>query len=158
MTLEQAYREHDHAMRRLLTRTFPSAEGLVDDAVSEAWVIVAGRFEHVRPESFGGYLYTVARHELIRLAKRAKRQTPVEPSDLDALVGGHEDDYVSRIHARERAQAVMALLRPREQRAAVGIALGLSYDQLAAATGTTFTNVNKHLSRGRARARLAVAA
>jgi RNA polymerase sigma factor (sigma-70 family) len=159
VTLADAFREYDASVRGALQRRFPgTAPELVEDAVADAWLICANRWDSVDVETVGGYVFTVARHELGRLVAKRARQMPSSDETLERLAAGESvggDEHIERLDVSARAQRILAVLRPREQRVMVGRAIGLTYDEIAAATGTTYTNVNKHLSSGRERARAA---
>lgn len=65
---------------------------------------------------------------------------------------GVDDGTQARIEARERLELV-GELSPDQQRALRLLADGFSYDEISAATGSTFTKVNHDLTRGRAKLR-----
>ncbi len=85
---------------------------------------------------------------------RARRPTP-ESAEL--LAGPDPIDLDTRLEARRALTAVAGL--PRRQRECVALQVGgRSYHEIAAHTGRTYTNVNKHLTRGHANLRVVAAA
>jgi DNA-directed RNA polymerase specialized sigma24 family protein len=102
-----------------------------------------------------GWLRTVAIHEAYRLSRTERRDAHLEDladgAACHMLMGcvGIDDAVEAR-----RALRVLASLPDREREDLVLLVAGFSYREIADITGgRTFTNVNKHLSRARARAR-----
>ncbi|MDQ3647182.1 MAG: RNA polymerase sigma factor [Actinomycetota bacterium] len=137
-------------------------EGLVEDACAFAWRQLI-RCQPERTERIYAWLRKVAIREARLLHYRELREAAprgsenpetdeaVEAVDLGELRAARLDCELA-VEAREALRA-LAGLRPRERRYLTLQLAGLSYREIAERCGATYTNVNKHLARGRARLR-----
>lgn len=154
--LERLYRQHQQpALRRLRRSLGGQPAQAAEDALADAWVILARKpasYLHSDGAELTGWLVKVAR----RIALNDKRlRVRTELLQLDTLpeeTGISLDAYeetVARMELREMREQLDTLTEG-QRLALTGRLLGLSYDQLAAATGRTYTNINRHITEGRA--------
>ena len=108
--------------------------------------------------SIFGWLYVVATREAFRLCERERRHVHLEAmlpaGSWDAVIADafSIDDI---LEARE-ALEILASLPDRQRADLTLLVAGFSYVEIAELTGgRTYTNVNKHLAKARARVRLA---
>jgi len=98
------------------------------------------------------WLKTVVRHEAFALRKKRERDVPAEHEALDAFVSdlSHAAEERAERYDRLRVGAeALGRLKPQETRALLLKAEGLSYQEIAAQTGWTYTKVNRCLVEGR---------
>jgi DNA-directed RNA polymerase specialized sigma24 family protein len=107
-------------------------------------------------QSFG-WLYVVATREAFRLCERDRRHLHLEAMLPEAWDAEIADAFSMEdiLEAREALEILAAL--PERQRADLTLLVaGFSYAEICELTGgRTYTNVNKHLAKARARVRLA---
>lgn len=154
---DQLFRRHHHDLQRTVARAVTAPPELIEDACQMAWATL---LRH-QPERYAvfGWLRAVAIREAWRLSKLERRELNLE--GITTTEGTwHEITADPRaiddtLEAREALRIVAAL--PDRQRVDLALQVsGFSYDEIAVLTGRrTFTNVNKHLARARARVRLA---
>ena len=150
------YRRHHRVLHRAVAHAVNAPSELIEDACQNAWTILL----RVQPErtSVFGWLYVVATREAFRLCERERRYIHLEAmlpaGTWDAVIAGtvSVDDIVE---AREALEILAGL--PERQRADLTLLVaGFSYVEIAEMTGgRTYTNVNKHIAKARARVRLA---
>ena len=150
------YRAHHRRLHRAVAHTVGAPRELIEDACQTAWAILL-RAQPER-ESVFGWLYVVATREAFRLCERERRhlhlETMLPEGSWDAVIAdGFSIDDI--LEARE-VLAILAGL-PDPQRADLTLLIaGFSYVEIAEMTGgRTYTNVNKHIAKARARVRLA---
>ncbi len=116
---------------------------VAEDAAQIAWT----QLYRLQPdrETVMGWLYTVAKHEVFAILRRAKREPMPEvlpePGDLCAI----EDPI-----AAKDALQLLARLKPQQREVLGLLAEGYSYKETCAITGHTYTWVNRHATEGRA--------
>ena len=127
---------------------------MIEDACQNAWAILL-RNQPERGAIFP-WLRVVAIHEAYRLSAIERRDAHFEAS---ATVMGWEEVFAGRqviddaLEARE-ALRVLAELPARQRDDLALFVAGYTYHEIAELTGgRTFTNVNKHLAKARARVR-----
>ena len=155
---EQAelYHRHQHDLLRAVARVVKAPPELIEDACQNAWTINLGTQQQPRRNSIFAWLRAVAIHEAYQLCRAELRDVPLE--DL-AHADGCEVliSAAHRIeHAIEARRALLLLAQlSKQQREDVSLLVaGFSYREIAEMTGgRTFTNVKKHLAKGRARLR-----
>jgi RNA polymerase sigma factor (sigma-70 family) len=122
-----------------------------EDAYQRALEILLTKAPTTCEDELLPWLKTVVRHECFALRKKRERDIPVEHEELDG--------YASRAHAaEERAERydrlrvgaeALGRLKPAETKALLLKAEGMSYREIAAQTGWTYTKVNRCLVEGR---------
>jgi RNA polymerase sigma factor (sigma-70 family) len=152
---DELYRQHHRNLQRAVARAVNAPRELIEDACQTAWTILL-RSQPNRATVFA-WLRVVAIHEAYRLC-RVCCDLHLEDLDCedgwDTLIDGGItlDDTIEARRALER----LAELPPRQRRDLALLVAGFSYREIAKITGgRTYTNVNKHLARARARIRLA---
>jgi DNA-directed RNA polymerase specialized sigma24 family protein len=154
---DDLYRRHHRELERAVARVVNAPRELIEDACQSAWAILL-RSQPDRLAIFA-WLRVVAIHEAYRLFAIQRRD-----AHLDSLTS--EDGYWHEVIADLRtldavleAREALCLLAGLPERQRDDLALlvaGFSYREIAEVTGgRTFTNVNKHLAKARARIRLA---
>lgn len=133
-----------------LRRCYPHQPAeVLQDACQDAWLAYLRHRSRLEPEPIG-WLCVVARR--LVLAEIRRHQARQLSADQLAEAGwepaSRADDVPTCAEARE-ALRELAELRPSRRRALIGRAIGLSYHELAEATGTTYTAVNRHVTEGR---------
>jgi RNA polymerase sigma factor (sigma-70 family) len=124
------------------------------DAYQRALEIFVRRVETVDPATELSWLKVVVRHEAMAIRRARSESVAGEELDLDAFVPSAERAVEDRIASEERvrrsAEALRAL-KPDEAKALMMKAHGLSYQEIGAATGWTYTKVNRAITEGRRR-------
>lgn len=158
---EMLYERHERKIWRYLRRGLGDGFG-AEDLMQEVWLAVARQAPVYRPDAkFTTWLYTIAHHRLID-ALRARRPV-VRPSDgggedtveqLPAHRDGEPDAILQASQFTERVVLAVARL-PVEQRTALLLHLdaGLSTEEIAGVTDTSFETVKSRLRYARNRLR-----
>jgi RNA polymerase sigma factor (sigma-70 family) len=123
-----------------------------EDAYQRALEILLTKAPTTREDELLPWLKTVVRHECFALRKKRERDVPVEHGALDGIAGSevHAADERAERYDRLRVGAeALGRLKPQETRALLLKAEGLSYQEIAAQTGWTYTKVNRCLTEGR---------
>jgi RNA polymerase sigma factor (sigma-70 family) len=153
---DQLYRRHHCDLKRAVARVVNAAPEVIEDACQNAWAILL-RNQPQRGTIFP-WLRVVAIHEAYRLSAIERRDTHLEAI---ATVASWEEviaDQAAIDNALEAREAlrVLAELPARQRDDLTLFVAGFSYREIAQITGgRTYTNVNKHLAKARARIRLA---
>jgi DNA-directed RNA polymerase specialized sigma24 family protein len=152
---DELYRRHHRDLHRAVAHAVNVPRELIEDACQNAWAIML-RAQPDRPSIFG-WLYVVATREAFRLCERERRHMHLEAlfpaGSWDAVIADASsiDDI---LEAREALEILAGL--PDRQRADLTLLVaGFSYVVAELTGGRTYTNVNKHLAKARARVRLA---
>jgi RNA polymerase sigma factor (sigma-70 family) len=156
----ELFRAHRERLVRLVRSDTRAPLALAEDAVSHAFEQLC-RTQPERTEAIAGWLRVVARHEAWRLLRKQGRELPAEEAcgqDGNEWVVPLEERAASpytlelALEARE-ALRVLASLKERQSRTLALKVAGFSYREIQALRGVTYTNVNRHVSQGRAAAR-----
>ena len=139
----ELFRRHHHALVTMVQGRLDVPRELAEDACSLAWLQLLRR--PPSHENIVGWLYLVAKREALALLFRYGREEEsedaadpmIEPDHLDAVVAKQERRLIARLKPQQR---LVLLLRGK----------GYSYAQIQAATGKSYTWVNRHMSEGRA--------
>jgi RNA polymerase sigma factor (sigma-70 family) len=157
------YARHADRLQRIVAARVNAPTQTIEDACQHAWVALLGRQGMAPDARSAAWLYTVAIHEGWRLMRRRAREAP-----MGAMRPGVPDDgelpepfspepspdeqAIARIEHAERV-ADLRTLKARERRDLYLQALGYRWSEIAEATGSTYTAVNRRLAEGRARLR-----
>ena len=147
---DSLFRLHNRSLVRVVRSVVCATDEDVDDACAFAWTQFLRR-QPDRQMAFN-WLVKVATREAWRLARRGRREARLEdlPVDSCAKLGRLAlDDAI----AARQALELLASLPDRPRRYLALQVSGYSYEDICAATGATFTNVNKNLCRARSRIR-----
>lgn len=124
------------------------------DAYQRALEIFVRRVETVDPATELAWLKVVVRHEALAIRRARSESVTGEELDLDAFIPGPERSVEDRVASEERvrrsAEALRAL-KPDEAKALMMKAHGLSYEEIGARNGWTYTKVNRAITEGRRR-------
>lgn len=137
-----------HSAQILATaRRYSATPEDAEDAYQRGVEILLTKAPTTRESELLPWLKTVVRHEAFAVRRANGRTVPVaQPAD-GATEWSHEQ---AEYHERLRAGAeAMAGLKPQEIRCLLLRAEGLSYNEICAATGWTYTKVNRCLTEGR---------
>jgi len=132
------------ARARSLSRDRPAAEDLLHDAVCSA---LAARASFTPGTNMAAWLHRILRNRFISDLRARRDNTPLEDVAAEklAVMAPHED----RVALRELQQAIGRL--PPDQRAALLMVTldGMSYEELAEATGTAVGTAKSRVFRAR---------
>jgi DNA-directed RNA polymerase specialized sigma24 family protein len=152
-------------VRKAVAANVVAPEETIDDACQTAWTILMRRADITLNERGISWLATVAIREAWRL-NRAARELPVGtfqgdsrghddsdmPEPADTLTAGTEEQALARLQHAERI-ADLQTLKLRERRDLYLFAIGYRYSEIAQATSSTYTAVDRRLKEGRSRLR-----
>ncbi|MDO8188035.1 sigma-70 family RNA polymerase sigma factor [Conexibacter sp. JD483] len=142
-------REHAGELLRLARRFSICAED-AQDAYQRTLEKLVRRMRHEPPENAVNWVKTVLRHEA--MAIRAEREQTIGAFDGDRHRDEDSVDPADRVERFERlAHTAEALrgLKPQEMTALALRAEGLSYKEICARTGWTYTRTNRTINEGR---------
>jgi RNA polymerase sigma factor (sigma-70 family) len=124
------------------------------DAYQRALEIFVRRVDTVDPATELSWLKVVVRHEALAIRRGRSESVAGEELDLDSFVPGTERSVEDKLTADERvrrsAEALRAL-KPDEAKALLLKAHGLSYEEIGARCGWSYTKVNRSITEGRRR-------
>jgi DNA-directed RNA polymerase specialized sigma24 family protein len=153
---DELYRRHQRDLEHAVAHAVNAPRELIEDACQNAWAIML-RAQPDRTSIFG-WLYVVATREAFRLSERDRRHRHLDAmrpeGSWDAVIADafSIDDI---LEARE-ALGILASLPERQRADLTLLVAGFSYVEIARLTGgRSYTNVNKHIAKARARVRLA---
>lgn len=172
--LDQLFRDHHQAVLSVTRRQVRHlSDDQVEDAMMTTWQRLAAKpDDHLigNPRQVRSYLITCAVREAWHLARDQAELTLDD--DTSALDDGtsrsgrsHAILHVETDRTDRRAIARLELaeilegdtLTDDDRRSVTAQLIGLSYKQECAATGRTYTNVNRHRTEGRAKLRAQLA-
>jgi DNA-directed RNA polymerase specialized sigma24 family protein len=136
-------------LQRSVGRDTGAPFAVVQDGVSHAFEQMC-RYS-TRPETLTAWLRVVARHEVWRLMERLNREPLSDGLRVQEAPDPHSLELA--MEARE-ALGILAALGTRQRETLTLEAAGHSYAEIQRIRGVTYTNVNRHMSEGRARARV----
>jgi RNA polymerase sigma factor (sigma-70 family) len=154
------YQQHADALYRIVRAAVRGPDQLVEDACQTAWLILLRR--QPGRQSVLPWLITVAIREAYRLSRRDRREVRLEDLIAHDDSAGEADGWQSLIPApatveqsveARTALETLADLPPRQRRYMALFVAGYRYREIEAICGVTYTNVNNHLVRARARLR-----
>lgn len=145
--MDRLYRDYAPRLVTLVAHALHRRRDEVEDSCQFAWTVLAHRPDVLDGCSPRGWLVTVAVHQ--QLAESRRNPPPTEWTDRRAAAPLDE-----LLEARE-ALRMVAGLRPVRRRVFERRLAGLTYDEIAAEQGLTYTNVNRQITRSRAELRAA---
>jgi RNA polymerase sigma factor (sigma-70 family) len=135
-------------------RRYSASPEDAEDAYQRAVEILLTRAPCADPDELVPWLKTVVKHEAFALRRqRARHGMPGDADAIEPLAGsvpGPAELAERRDRLRVGAEALRRL-KPQEVRALTLKAQGLSYQEICAATGWSYTKVNRCLAEGRKR-------
>ena len=127
-----------------LTRNRAAADDLVQDAVCNA---LAAQHSFTPGTNFSAWMHRILRNRFISDLRKKRETSNIDdvPASAVAASGSHED----RLVVKELAEAMNRL--PADQREALVLVVmqGMSYDELAAATGRAVGTAKSRVFRAR---------
>jgi RNA polymerase sigma factor (sigma-70 family) len=124
------------------------------DAYQRALEIFVRRVDTVERATEVAWLKVVVRHEAMAIRRARMESVTGDELDLDAFVPGPDRTVDEQIASGERvrrsAEALRAL-KPDEAKALMMKAHGLSYEEIGARNGWSYTKVNRAVTEGRRR-------
>jgi RNA polymerase sigma factor (sigma-70 family) len=148
----ELYAAHAVRVRRLVRLRLAAPDALVEDACQVAWSRLVVRHTRVRREVADCWLVSVAIHEALRLIARGGREVSLQSlEDDDPRLSRQVPDLFDALaEPRVRLEAIRDLPE-RQQRLLWLQGLGLSYEEMAGATGDSRRTVERQLARARRR-------
>jgi RNA polymerase sigma factor (sigma-70 family) len=123
-----------------------------EDAYQRALEILLTKAPSTSEAQLLPWLKTVVKHEAFALRKKRERDVPAEHDALDAFadeVAAAAEDRAERYDRLRVGAEALGRLKPQETKCLLLKAEGLSYQEIAARTGWSYTKVNRCLVEGR---------
>jgi RNA polymerase sigma factor (sigma-70 family) len=125
-----------------IAHRYASTPDDAEDAYQRALEILLTKAPTTREDQLLPWLKTVVRHECYALRKKRERDIPVEHEELDAYASAsYAEDRAERYDRLRVGAEALARLKPAETRALLLKAEGMSYREIAAQTGWSYTKV-----------------
>ena len=124
------------------------------DAYQRGLEIFVRRVETVDPETEVAWLKVVIRHEAMAIRRSRMESVTGDELDLDTFVPGPDrsvDDQIASGERVRRSAEALRSLKPDEAKALMMKAHGLSYEEIGARNGWSYTKVNRVVTEGRRR-------
>jgi RNA polymerase sigma factor (sigma-70 family) len=124
------------------------------DAYQRGLEIFVRRVGTVDPETEVAWLKVVVRHEAMAIRRARIESVSGDELDLDAFVPGGDrsvDDQIASGERLRRSAEALRSLKPDEAKALMMKAHGLSYEEIGARYGWSYTKVNRAVTEGRRR-------
>jgi RNA polymerase sigma factor (sigma-70 family) len=145
------FERYGERLLRVVRRATGGSGHVAEDACSFAWLQLL-RTQPERDSTFS-WLCIVAINEARRILKGQARNVEFD-EDLAEPTPAHLDrgaDLELTIEARQALELIAAELSEQKVRIFSLHVAGLTYDEICAATGYSWTQVNRHIVRSRAR-------
>jgi RNA polymerase sigma factor (sigma-70 family) len=137
---------HHEPLQRYIARAVPGHPAAVEEACAYAWTELVRR--QPDRDRIVAWLAVVARHEAIRLARRARRE-PCIADPRHTPLWSSSSDLTRTLDTRAALQLVATL--PARKRAVLGMRIGgHSHAEIAGALQMTPRTVQRQLTRARA--------
>ena len=148
----ELFERHAARLLRVVRGAIGGRHHVAEDACSFAWLQLL-RTQPEREATFA-WLCVVAVNEARRLLKGQARQAELDEDDVASLPSpaGKGTDLQLTIEVREALEHIAELSAQQVRIFSLHVA-GLSYDEICAATGYSWTQVNRHMARARWRVR-----
>jgi RNA polymerase sigma factor (sigma-70 family) len=124
------------------------------DAYQRGLEIFVRRVETVDPQTEVAWLKVVIRHEAMAIRRSRMESVTGDELDLDAIVSVGDrsvDDQIASGERVRRSAEALRSLKPDEAKALMMKAHGLSYEEIGARYGWSYTKVNRAITEGRRR-------
>jgi RNA polymerase sigma-70 factor (ECF subfamily) len=153
---DQLYSRHKGGLYRFIRRQCAEPD-LADEVFQEVWMSLIQALDRYRPEAqFRTYLFTLAHHRLMDQFRRRGRglslvAPPADEGDSQTCepAGSRVDEPEVQAAARASGEAILAALEalPPPQREAFLLheEAGLSVDEIATATGSSYETAKSRL-------------
>jgi RNA polymerase sigma factor (sigma-70 family) len=159
---DQLYARHELPLWRCILRLCGN-RATAEELMQEVWFAVAREASGFRSDArFTSWLYAMARNRVIDRFRTTHPHTSLDRVDadsnetlMDTLADEHSPSPLQAAVRSEQGQSIVAALDrlPREQREAfvLQVDAGLTVDQIASVTGTTFETAKSRLRYARDR-------
>lgn len=144
-TLVAGRRRELERLRRRFVHTDQDAEDAAALGAEALW----RHRRRVHPARAGGWWYVVAKREAWRIARARQDVRHCDPRLILTNRAARAYDHDELLDML----AALELLKPDEKRALTARALGLSYDEICAVMGWSYTKTNRCITEGRRAAR-----
>jgi DNA-directed RNA polymerase specialized sigma24 family protein len=151
--LAAMYAKHDARLQALVQRRAAAQPATAADACAYAWAqLLAAEHVDLRvPWQPLAWVTTTAMREAWRLNGLEQRSNPVDDSTLDMLTvsrgrAASSADELAELHAR---LDLVDELPERPRRFLLRLAIGYSYDEIAAAENATYNVTRKQIARAK---------
>ena len=147
---EALFRQHHPRVVANVRRHVTAPEEVIEDACQTAWLQLL-RTQPDR-EHVVGWLTVTAQREAVRIRRKDCREATLNTDQgphglLEHAAPAWDDTATINAH---RALEALADLRPRQRQVLELAVGGFDYHEIAALTATSYTSVNRHLTRARA--------
>jgi RNA polymerase sigma-70 factor (ECF subfamily) len=163
---EKLYRRHELRVFRYLHRNLRNEAG-ANDLMQEVWFAVVRNAMSYQPTAkFTTWLFTIAHNRMVDMVRAASRLQSLDAGDtaavdgsslLDSLAADPKLEPPAEVQSQHEAAALLNAVAqlPPEQRSAFLLQAegGLSVEEIAAATGSSFETVKSRLRYARAKLR-----
>jgi RNA polymerase sigma factor (sigma-70 family) len=163
---EQLYRRHESRVFRYLHRNLRN-EASANDLMQEVWFAVARNAAAYQPTAkFTTWVFTIAHNRMVDMIRAGGRLQSLDAPDsvdgegsslLDSLAADAKHEPLAEVQSQGEAAALMKAVAqlPPEQRSAFLLQAegGLSVEEIASATGSSFETVKSRLRYARAKLR-----
>jgi DNA-directed RNA polymerase specialized sigma24 family protein len=148
------YAKHDGQLHHVVALRGSAQHATVDDACAFAWAqLLSADHVDLRPPRWGAlaWLTTVAVHEAWRLDRLDARAGAFDPDTVDEISIGRSRAVApaATVAAQHMRLQLVAQIPERPRRFLLRLALGYSYDEIAAAEGVSYTTTNKQIARAK---------
>jgi RNA polymerase sigma factor (sigma-70 family) len=151
----ELFRTHHVPLVHAVARSVNASEALIEDACQSAWAVLLRRQPERTPTLFA-WLRTVAVHQAYRLSREERRDARLDDlaGECEPRIVGDQRPLEVAFEAR-RALEALASLPPVQRADLASLVAGFSYREIASLDGRrrSVNNVNKHLTKARARIR-----
>jgi len=163
---EKLYRRHELRVFRYLHRNLRNEAG-ANDLMQEVWFAVVRNAVSYQPTAkFTTWLFTIAHNRMVDMIRATSRLQSLDAGDtaavdgsslLDSLAADPKLEPPAEVQSQHEAAALLNAVAqlPPEQRSAFLLQAegGLSVEEIAAATGSSFETVKSRLRYARAKLR-----
>lgn len=140
---DDIYAENYRTLVRLATKMVDDGD-IADDVVQEVFIYLFGKLSKgIQIQYPKSWLYRATMNKCIDQLKNQKRFQPIESISEKTV----EEEEIEKHEMKATLNSVLSKLKPKERMLAILYSEGLSYKDLAEATGIKFSSIGKMLSR-----------
>jgi DNA-directed RNA polymerase specialized sigma24 family protein len=148
------YTAHEGELRRVVARRGSQNTAIVEDACAHAWTqLVASDHVDLRAPLWPALAWlttTAVRHAWqLNASQRRATPQPVDAIDAENITRGHTAPASDDLYALHLRLDLIAQIPERPRRFLVRLALGYSYEEIAAAERASATTTNKQIARAK---------
>lgn len=140
---DDIYAENYQTLFRVATKMVGNSD-IADDVVQEVFIYLFGKLNKGMQIHYPkSWLYRATMNKCVDQLRNIKRFQPIESFREDEF----EEDEFEKQELKATLNSVLSKLKPQEKMLAILYSEGLSYKELAEATGIKFSSIGKMLSR-----------